>query len=338
MRRMGFLLGLLGLVMFVSGVVSFFMAYNVSVQENEAGRVSLQQGQGYQSAPIKIDNQQQLRLAVRMQVSSRSVQEVMSAGDKAFQARYRFPVLINVKDTEGKLLHHYECDLAWNNCGKHSQKDAHITSQGGSLQVTHKLDYFKADTAKAIQVEALLGTDSDYAASASDIQLIIYDQVIDNTDWILKGFVLCMFGPILFIVGLLLFILAPVAANNAAHTHIDDETLPDASIRNMAMATHLTALIAWVGVPLGHVIGPLVVWLTQKNKSDFIDKHGKESLNFQLSITLYSIIAFVLCIIFIGFLLLVAIFVMHLTLSIIAAMRANDGELYRYPMTIRFLR
>ncbi|NNF96728.1 MAG: DUF4870 domain-containing protein [Halobacteria archaeon] len=141
----------------------------------------------------------------------------------------------------------------------------------------------------------------------------------------------------MFIVGLLLFILAPVV-NNATHIHAADDELPDASIRNMAMAVHLTALIAWVGVPLGHIIGPLVVWLTQKDKSEFIDKHGRESLNFQLSITLYTLIAFVLSIVFIGFLLLLAIFVMHLTLSIIAAMRANEGEYYRYPMTIRFLR
>jgi uncharacterized Tic20 family protein len=337
MRRIGFLLGLLGLVMFIGGVVSFFMAYNVSMQENEAGRISLQMNQGYQSAAIPVDKQRQVRLAVRMQVTTRSVQEIIGTNENGFQARYRFPIQVSVKDPDGKLLHSYKCDLAWNNCGNRSHRDDDIDNRGGSLQVTHRLDSFDIDSNETIQLEALLGPDDDYGATASDIQLIVYDQVVSNNRWIFSGFALCVFGPILFILGLLLFILAPVV-NNSDHVATTDHSLPDASIRNMAMAVHLIALIAWVGVPLGHILGPLVIWLTQKDKSEFIDKHGKESLNFQLSITLYSLIAFVLSIVFIGFLLLIAIFVMHLTLSIIAAMRANEGEYYRYPMTIRFIR
>jgi uncharacterized Tic20 family protein len=336
MRRIGFLLGLLGLVMFIGGVVSFFMAYSCSTQENEAGRLGLQVNQGYQSAPIRVDNQQLVRLAVRMQVTTSSVQEILGSADRGFQARYHFPLQVNVKDAEGKLLHVYDCDLAWDRCGNISEKDSDINSRGGSLQVTHKLDSFKVGTARAIRVEALLGSDEHYAATASDIQLIVYDQVRSSTGWLISGFTLSMFGPILFIVGLLLFILAPVA-NNAAYAALEEDSLPEPGIRNMAMAVHLAALIAWVGVPFGHIIGPLVVWLTQKDKSAFIDLHGRESLNFQLSITLYSVIAFVLCLFFIGFMLLLAIFVAHLTLSIIAAMRANEGLPYRYPMTIRFL-
>lgn len=337
MRRIGFLLGLLGLVMFIGGVVSFFMAYSCSTQENEAGRLSLQMNQGYQSAAIRVDNQQLVRLAVRMQVTTTSVQEIFGPEDKSFQARYRFPLQVYVKDTAGNLLHTYDCDLAWDRCGNRSQKDANIDSRGGSLQVTHKLDSFEVGAADAVRIEALLGSDENYAATASDIQLIVFDQVRSNTGWLISGFALCMFGPILFIVGLILFVLAPVARGEDL-AKLADESLPEADIRNMAMAVHLTALIAWVGVPFGHIIGPIVVWLTQKDRSEFIDRQGRESLNFQLSITLYSVIAFILCFIFIGFLLLPAIFIMHITLSIIAAMRANEGIHYRYPMTIRFLR
>ncbi|WP_197722073.1 DUF4870 domain-containing protein [Sulfuriflexus mobilis] len=336
MRRTGFLLGLLGLVMFIGGVVSFFVAYFHSSQENEAGRLRLQVNQGYQSAAIRVDNRQRVRLAVRMQVTSRSVQEIDRAEGKGFQARYRFPLRVDVKDPEGKLLHSYECDLAWDRCGNRSQKNADINSQGGSLQVTHQLDSFGVGAAEAIHLEALLGSDNRYAATASNVQLIIYDQVESPGGWYISGFALCLLGPILFIVGLLMFLLAPTAkgAMPAAPT---EDTPTDVSSRNMAMAVHLSALIAWVGVPFGHIIGPLVVWLTQKDKSAFIDRHGRESLNFQLSITLYSLLALVLCFIFIGCLLLLAIFVMHLTLSIIAAMHANEGQHYRYPMTIRFI-
>jgi len=69
-----------------------------------------------------------------------------------------------------------------------------------------------------------------------------------------------------------------------------------------------------------------------------VDAHGKESLNFQISLTLYAIIAFFLCFALIGFLLLPLIFLTGLVFVIIATVKANDGEPYRYPLTIRFIK
>ena len=339
MRRTGFLLGLLGLVMFIGAVASFFTAFYNTTHEHEAGRISLQLDQGYQSASLQVDNEQQLRLAIRMQVESHSVQDVTAAGEPGFHARHRIPLLVYPKDPAGNILHTYECNIAWDACGHRSQKDAVLTSQGGSLQVTHKLNSFDVGAADSIQLEALLNKDTTYGATARDIQLIVYDKIIANTAWVVSGFVLLLLGPILFIVGLVLFILHQPAGNPATTEVAPTDTeLPEVSVRNIAMAVHLSALIAWVGVPFGHIIGPLIVWLTQKDKSDFIDRAGRESLNFQLSITIYSLLAFILCFIFIGLLLLAAIFVRHITLSIIAAMRANEGRHYRYPLTIRFIR
>ena len=70
----------------------------------------------------------------------------------------------------------------------------------------------------------------------------------------------------------------------------------------------------------------------------FIDEQGKESLNFQISMTIYGIVAAVLILILIGVLLLVAVFLADLILVIVAAVRASNGESYRYPLTIRFLK
>jgi uncharacterized Tic20 family protein len=337
MRKTGVFLGLLGLLMFLGGLASFATSFSNTANENEAGRLNLQLEQGYQSERIRIDNQQLVRLAIRMRVTTTSAQEIRQFEEQAFQARYRFPLQVYVKDSDDQVLHVYDCDIAWDSCGSRSSKDAGISSQGGSLQVTHKLASFDPGEAETIHIEALLGRDTDYVATASDIQLIVYDQVSRDTGWILGGMALVIVGPILFIVGLVLFVLAPVARGEDL-AKLADDSLPDASVRNMAMAVHLAALTAWVGVPFGHIIGPLIVWLTQKDSSEFVDRQGRESLNFQLSITLYSVIAFLLCFIFIGFLLLPAIFIMHITLSIIAAMRANEGQYYRYPMTIRFVR
>ena len=104
------------------------------------------------------------------------------------------------------------------------------------------------------------------------------------------------------------------------------------------MLCHLTALSMFIGVPFGNLIGPLVVWLIKKNDYPLVDQQGKESLNFQLSMTIYSIIAGLLCFIFIGFLLLAVLVIVDLVLVIKASVRASSGQEYCYPFTIRLLK
>lgn len=111
---------------------------------------------------------------------------------------------------------------------------------------------------------------------------------------------------------------------------------------------HLSSLSAFIGVPFGHVVGPLVCWLIKRGDSPTVDANGKESLNFQLSMTLYGFLVggvalfLLLTIIGIPFLLLLlpviaGIAVMNLVLVIVAAVKAGNGEVYRYPLTIRFV-
>jgi uncharacterized Tic20 family protein len=104
------------------------------------------------------------------------------------------------------------------------------------------------------------------------------------------------------------------------------------------MLCHLTALTAFVGVPFGHVIGPLVVWLLKKNDYPFVYEQGKESLNFQISMTIYAVIAGLLCFVFIGFVMLGILVIVVLILVIMASVRASNGESYQYPFTIRFFK
>jgi uncharacterized Tic20 family protein len=91
-------------------------------------------------------------------------------------------------------------------------------------------------------------------------------------------------------------------------------------------------------VPLGHVLGPLIIWLIKKDEYAIVDDQGKESLNFQISITIYFIIAGILCFVLIGFVLLPLLAIGGIVLVIIAATRAYKGEYYRYPYTIRFIK
>ena len=108
--------------------------------------------------------------------------------------------------------------------------------------------------------------------------------------------------------------------------------------RTWGMLCHLTALCCWVGVPFGNIVGPLTVWLIKKDETPLVDEQGKESLNFQISITIYAIVAAILMFILIGFPLLLAIAVAQIVLVIVASVKVSNGETYRYPFTIRFLK
>lgn len=108
--------------------------------------------------------------------------------------------------------------------------------------------------------------------------------------------------------------------------------------RNWAMACHLSTLVGYFFIPFGHIIAPLIIWLIKKEDSPFVDDQGKESLNFQISMTIYAVISGILVFVLIGFLMLAALYLMEIICVVIAAVKANDGEKYRYPLTIRFLK
>jgi uncharacterized Tic20 family protein len=100
----------------------------------------------------------------------------------------------------------------------------------------------------------------------------------------------------------------------------------------------LSALLGLVLISFGHILGPLVVWLLKRNDDPFIDEQGKESLNFQISITIYVIIAAILCVILIGFVLLGILIIADVILIVVASVKASNGEGYRYPFTIRLIK
>lgn len=101
---------------------------------------------------------------------------------------------------------------------------------------------------------------------------------------------------------------------------------------------HLMSLVQFVGIPLGNVIGPLVVWLVKRNDDPFADACGKEAVNFQISMTIYMAISAILVLLFIGFFLLIAVVIANIVYTIIAAVKASEGGIYTYPFTIRFIK
>jgi len=142
--------------------------------------------------------------------------------------------------------------------------------------------------------------------------------------------------------------------------------------KNIATFIHLSTFSRFL-IPLGNFAGPIILWATNKDKSEFIDVHGKQAINFQISILLYTLIIGTLTIPFfifkvisgidfidfnglydfhinigkpspllyitggLGFLAVIG-FIVELIFIVIASLKARDGKIYEYPLTINFLK
>ncbi len=142
--------------------------------------------------------------------------------------------------------------------------------------------------------------------------------------------------------------------------------------KNLATIIHLSTFSRFI-FPFGNLIAPIVLWMVNKDKSDFIDTHGKQAINFQFSILLYALIIGAICIPFFAFslfsqidilninafesislnithpsplfyiggsigLLAVFGFIVEIIFIINASLKAKDGENYKYPLTINFIK
>lgn len=110
----------------------------------------------------------------------------------------------------------------------------------------------------------------------------------------------------------------------------------DKDSRMWAMLVHLTGASILVGVP--GFIGPLVIWLIKREDMPFVDREGKESLNFQITLAIVYLISTPLAFFCIGFITAGVAWIMNIVFCIIAAVKANNGEAYRYPLTLRLIK
>ena len=108
-------------------------------------------------------------------------------------------------------------------------------------------------------------------------------------------------------------------------------------VRTWVVLCHASALLGLFFHFLGHLLGPLTVWLLKRGNSPEIDAHGKESLNFQISMLIYDAIAAILCLVVIGIPILIALWILNTVLVIVASVKASEGKFYRYPFTIRLI-
>lgn len=108
-------------------------------------------------------------------------------------------------------------------------------------------------------------------------------------------------------------------------------TTPSTDDRNLAMLAHL------LGIVTGFV-GALIIWLIKKDQSAFVDEQGKEALNFQITVMIAFVGAWILMFVLIGALLMPLLLIANLVFCILAAVAVSRGEHYRYPVALRLLK
>jgi uncharacterized Tic20 family protein len=116
-----------------------------------------------------------------------------------------------------------------------------------------------------------------------------------------------------------------------------NEPIGEKEERQWAMFAHIGTFSSMF-IPLGNFIAPIVIWQIKKHESDFVVEQAKESLNFQITLIIYFIISIPLCFIIIGFFLIFALVIFGLIMVIVGGIRANEGEDFCYPMTLRLLK
>jgi uncharacterized Tic20 family protein len=111
----------------------------------------------------------------------------------------------------------------------------------------------------------------------------------------------------------------------------------DKNENTLGIVCHILAF-AGLAIPLGSILGPLVLWLMKRAESPYLDAVGKEAVNFNISFMIYAVIAAFSIFALIGFVLFPLVCLVWLIFVIMAALKASEGKFYRYPLTIRLLK
>jgi uncharacterized Tic20 family protein len=123
---------------------------------------------------------------------------------------------------------------------------------------------------------------------------------------------------------------------NLADSVTEPAGVPTQDERTWGMVAHLAALAFFI-FPFGNILGPLIVYLTRRDQSAFVAAHAREALNFNITMALGALVSCLLLLFFIGVIFAALIFVFWLAMTIVAALKANEGLPYRYPFTVRLV-
>lgn len=109
--------------------------------------------------------------------------------------------------------------------------------------------------------------------------------------------------------------------------------------RQWGMACHLSGAAIIVPIPFVNVLAPFILWMLKREEYPFVNTEGEEAVNFQLTMAIGYLVALILTFLFKGFLVILAgVVVVDLVFVLLASVKANEGESYRYPLAFRFFK
>ncbi len=340
-RKTSIILLLIGMLLFLGSCAPFGYAiyYEVvidSSQHHDLSGVGTSDEVSFNSSPATM-----ARLAVEAHITTSSVQENPDDFSDDYLARFKFPITYSISDANGNTLINEDVALVWKEGGSVTKSNEETTSTGGTLTARSSFDKFTVPADGSFNITIEVDPDTTYEASATSLKLHLYEGMIDNTWYVVAGISMLCIGFILAMIGFIFFLTN--ATNETYQQQLSDPNAignigqENAEANQQAMFIQLSAFAGYI-IPLGSIIVPLILWQVWKDKDPYIDKMGREAVNFQLSMALYYIICLILMFILIGLVLIFFVMIFHLIFIIIGAVQTSRGVDYRYPMIIRFIK
>lgn len=295
-------------------------------------------------ARLELTPGRRARIVADVEVHTTSVQVEREGGDATYYARYRLPLRYRVVDSGGREVTDVTTMIDWRDkasdfSGREREaslieREARVSGDGGTVSVRAVFRVFDVPQDGIVDVSAEIGEDSTYGAQARAIDLEVEHAIDNPATRIVLGVFLLVAGFVITVVGFVLVVARPIA-----HAPIDENLSGESAngIRQLAMFGHLAGLLGFV-IPFASVLAPLVLWLMNRSRHPYIDEQGREAINFQLTILVYLLLSFGLVLALVGLVMIPLIVLFQLVMVLVAAVRVNDGEAWRYPVTLRFLR
>lgn len=270
------------------------------------------------------------RLRLDMTVRSNAVTAQRFGDREHHRLRYRVPLELVLRDDAGAEIARYERVIDWAEPGSHAQRSADVATDRGTAQLSYDFPPVTAPASGHVLADLSFGVDRTHGATVVAAGIAIDPRGDSVAVPLVVGVFMLFAGWVAAICG-----LALVVESGGAPTRAAGLAAETAALR--AMWCHLAAFAGYV-VPFANVVVVCALWLRARTVDAFVEAHGREALNFQLSLLVYLLLAFSLSLAVLGLLMVPLLLLFHVVSTVEAAVSARRGERYRYPLTFRFLR
>lgn len=283
------------------------------------------------------------RLVLWAEIQGPSVAKLEQDGATVEQLQFRFPLSFNAYDTDGEPVFEQLAVLARDQAEDTRETRSRpsalrlsrdeVNAGGGQVALAVAFHAFEVPDSGALDIALTIDPDDSHDAELQITRLAIEHDRLDPTVSTVFGLFMLVGGWVTATIGAVGYITArqPLAAAALA-----GESLSSA-IKNRAMWCHLAGFAGILMPVVGHLLVPLLLWRHYRKAHAFIDHHGRDAINFQLSIMVYALLAFSLVLALIGLLMVPLLITFQIVAMILAARAASAGKRYEYPLTIRFV-